>query len=135
MNHAEAVKSIPLQKSYETLKLLPITKKTIWRKLAVTLQDETRFISFEDIVYCKSTSNYTTIFTHDNKSYLCCKTLKEIASKLPEELFIRIHHSYVVNIHFITAVKKQKSEMEIDNRIMLPVSQSRKAGIYKLLHV
>ncbi|MEO7310467.1 MAG: LytTR family DNA-binding domain-containing protein [Chitinophagaceae bacterium] len=127
--------TIPIQKGYERLKLLQVPKKTQWRKLAITLSDEVRFIPFDDIIYCKSTSNYTTIFTTGDTSYLCCKTLKDIESKLPDDLFIRIHHSYLVNMHFITSLIKQKSELEIDNRLLLPISQTKKADMYKLFNL
>lgn len=125
--------AIPLKKNYGNLIAIPPVKKTLLRKLAVSLSDEVRFIAFEDIIYCKSTSNYTTIFTQDGKSCLCCKTLKDIEAKLPPDSFIRIHHSYLVNLNSITAFKKQSCELEIDNKLLLPVSRTHKMALYELL--
>ncbi len=68
--------------------------------------EEVRFIAFEDIIYCKSTNTYTTIFVSGGKSYLCCKILKEIETKLPGDQFSSIHQSYVVNLQCIVALKK-----------------------------
>ena len=97
------------------------------------MNDEVRFISFEEIIYCKSINNYTTVFIQGGKSYLCSKTLKDIESKLPSDVFFRIHHSYLVNLQSITALKKQSCEVEIENKLMLPVSRTQKTALYELL--
>ena len=127
--------AFPLQKSYDPLRVLQAPRKIQWKKLAIKLGDEIRFIPFEDIIYCKSVNNYTTVFIQGDKSFLCCKTLKDIESKLPADLFIRIHHSYLVNLHFITSLKKQDCELEINNKLLLPVSRSKKTEMYKLFNV
>ncbi|MES2774428.1 MAG: LytTR family DNA-binding domain-containing protein [Bacteroidota bacterium] len=133
MEISTSATAIPLRKSYGNLKAIPAPKKLLLKKLAVALSDETRFIDFEDIVYCKADNNYTTVFTKCGKSYLCCKTLKDIEAKLPADNFIRIHHSYLVNLQSITALKKQSCELEIDNRLLLPVSRTQKTALYELL--
>jgi len=88
--------------------------------------DEIRFIPFDDIVYCSAQINYTKIFTRDGKSFLCSKTLKDIENKLPGEDFLRIHHSHLVNLNDITALKKQDGKLEISNEILLPYSRNMK---------
>ncbi len=133
MDISTSAVAIPLKKNYGKLKAIPPIKKSLLKKLAVSLSDEVRFIAFEDIIYCRSNSNYTTIFTQDGNHYLCCKTLKDIESKLPPDNFIRIHHSYLVNLQSITAFKKQSCELEIDNKLLLPVSRSHKTMLYELL--
>jgi two-component system, LytTR family, response regulator len=132
MSNIKQIAAVPLQ---GLLKLLPLNKKINWKKLAVTNLDEIRFIPFDDIIYCKSINNYTTVFVQNGKSYLCCKTLKEIASNLPEKQFVRIHHSYLVNIQCITALKKHNNELELNNAISLPISRTQKTSLYYLLGV
>ncbi|MES2776034.1 MAG: LytTR family DNA-binding domain-containing protein [Bacteroidota bacterium] len=112
---------IPLKKVTDRVKE---PARPLWRKLAITTLDEVRFIAFDDIAYCKSTNNYTTVFLRDGRSYLCCKTLKDIEAKLPGDAFLRIHHSYLVNLQSITALKRQTSELELDDKIWLPVSRT-----------
>ena len=123
---------VSFQKTYATLKLMDIPKKMHWEKLAVNCNDELRFIPFVDILYCKSSSNYTHIFRKDGSSHLCCKTLKDIALKLPEDQFVRIHHSYLVNLQYITALKKQAGELELNDSFILPVSRSYKTALFQL---
>jgi two-component system LytT family response regulator len=105
---------------------MPALKKINWQKLAVHTMDEIRFIPFDDIVYCSAQINYTKIFTRDGKSFLCSKTLKDIENKLPGEVFLRIHHSHLVNLNDITALKKQDGKLEISNEILLPYSRNMK---------
>jgi len=161
MNISTPASTIPLQKSFGSLKALPAPvapvhvltnrnlhplkeidredtnhgKRVSWKKLAVAMTDETRFIPFEDIVYCMSTSNYTTIFIRGGTSYLCCKTLKDIEAKLPSDTFIRIHQSYLVNLHCITSLKKNTGELEIENKLLLPISRYKKTELYELFNL
>ena len=132
MSNIKQAQAVPLR---GLLKLLPPHKKTQWKKLAVANLDETRFIPFDEIMYCKSINNYTTVFVQNGKSYLCCKTLKETASSLPDNQFVRIHRSYLVNIQCISALKKHDNELELNNTISLPISRTQKTSLYYLLGV
>ena len=125
----------PLSERYDTFKVLQVSKKMPFKKLAITVNDEVRFIAFEDIIYCKSTSNYTTIFTRSDKSYLCSKTLKDVESKLPQDHFFRIHQSYLVNLQSIVALKKNCCEVELENHLHVPFSVNKKLELYKLLGI
>lgn len=116
------------------LRIIPPGKRNNWQKLAVTGIDEIRFLSWNDIIYCRSVSNYTTIFTRQGRSFTCCKTLKDIESRLPAEMFIRIHASYLVNMQDITALKgRGKLEVEVNNGIVLPVSRLKRKALQTTL--
>lgn len=110
-----------------------VSKKVNWQKLAVHTLDEIRFIPFDEILYCSAQTNYTKIFTRNGKSFLCSKTLKEIEKSLPDEDFIRIHHSHLVSIKDITALKRQEGVLEIDHQILLPYSRSMKKMLLAFL--
>ncbi|MES2774411.1 MAG: LytTR family DNA-binding domain-containing protein [Bacteroidota bacterium] len=127
--------TIPLQERSDAFKVLQVFKKIPIKKLAIAVNEEVRLIAFEDILYCKSTSNYTTIFTRSDKSYLCSKTLKEVESKLPQDIFFRIHQSYIVNLQCIVSLKKQCCELELENQLHIPFSVTKKSELYKLLGI
>ena len=114
---------------------MPASKKIAWKKLAVSTSNEVRFIPFEAIIYCKATSNYTTVYVQGGTSYLCCKTLKDVEARLPADMFIRIHHSYLVNLHCITSLKKNTGELEIENKLLLPISRNKKMELYELFNL
>lgn len=56
-----------------------------------------------DILYMEADRNYSRIFTN-NKEYLLAITLKSIEEKLPLDLFVRIHRSYIINLAHIDEV-------------------------------
>ena len=60
-------------------------------------------IIITDILYIEADRNYSRIFT-GNKEYLLSITLKLIEEKLPGNLFLRIHRSYLINISHIEEV-------------------------------
>lgn len=122
--------ALTLNKSTDFLRVLPVSKKNILQKLPVFSNDEIRFIPFSDILYCSSKSNYTNIHTRDGVSYLSCKTLKVIEQMLPTEKFIRTHHSYLVQLSAITALKKHTQEIELLNKVLVPFSRTLRSELY-----
>jgi len=64
-------------------------------------------IAVQDILYLEAMRDYTRIATAE-KQYLVLTTLSGIIEKLPPDIFIRIHRSYVVNKQNIDSVLKNK---------------------------
>ena len=84
------------------------------------------FVNKQDIIYCKSDSNYTHIYTTD-KEILVSKTLKSIQQLLPEDDFLRVHHSFLVNLsHLKEYSRKDGGFVILSNNKKISVSNSRK---------
>jgi len=60
-------------------------------------------ILIKDIYYFEADRNYCKIYSRDRECLLVM-TLKEIDGKLPEEHFLRIHRSYIVNLMHVDEV-------------------------------
>ncbi|MFT4833137.1 MAG: DNA-binding LytR/AlgR family response regulator [Psychroserpens sp.] len=60
-------------------------------------------IIIKDIQYIEAERNYSRIYCCD-KSFLLVITLKDLDKKLPQEHFIRIHRSYVINLSQVDEV-------------------------------
>lgn len=58
------------------------------------------YIRKSDIVYVKSDSNYSTIYSEESEKVVSC-TLKECERMLGGLPFLRIHRSYIVNLDYI----------------------------------
>lgn len=80
-----------------------------------------------EIIYIESMSNYVVIHTSQRK-YMVYLTFKGIEEKLPGELFLRIHKSYIVNIQAIDAI--DASEISIGT-LKLPLGKSYRDEIIK----
>ena len=68
--------------------------------LVIRNNKEEHYIKCEDINYLKAEGRYTLIMKINNKGkkYLYCKSLSALEKDLPDN-FIRIHHSYIINLH------------------------------------
>jgi hypothetical protein len=59
-------------------------------------------VRFEDIIYVKAKRGYIQIVC-EQKTFLVMNTLTEVKKFLPDELFCRIHHSYIVALWRVKA--------------------------------
>lgn len=74
--------------------------------MVLRLQEGYQVIRFESLMYCQSDKGYTTFYTDTKKSYIASKPIKEFEGQLPEEMFVRTHQSYVVNLQFVDKYDK-----------------------------
>lgn len=88
-------------------------------------------IKLSDIKWIKSEGNYLDIFCISSK-YLVRLSLKEFLSNLPEDTFIQIHRSYIVNIHFVDAFGHRM--IKIGNTY-IPIGQSYVENIQNKLKI
>jgi two-component system LytT family response regulator len=68
-----------------------------------------RFIKISSISFIEPVGNYTRIFTIDGKHCLVLKTLKQWEEELPENHFVRIHRSSIVNIEHVDHIEKDSN--------------------------
>ncbi len=83
-------------------------------------------IYFADIFYIKSESNYV-FFNLQEKRITSLLSLKDLITKLPSN-FIRIHRSYIVNMHRIDYISTD--ELSI-NQMKLPIGSKYKEELMK----
>jgi DNA-binding LytR/AlgR family response regulator len=60
-------------------------------------------IIISDILYVEAERNYCRIYARD-KAYLLVMTLKDLDENLPEEHFLRVHRSFIINISKVDEV-------------------------------
>ena len=84
-------------------------------------------INIKDIYYIQADRNYSRIFSK-NRECLLVMTLKEIDDKLPDEHFLRIHRSYIVNLSHVDEVAGTHL---VVNRKAIPISKSLRTNLLK----
>jgi len=94
-------------------------------KLILRLQDSFQVIELKELLYCKSDKGYTTFYLSNGKNYMASKPLKDFESQLPEEIFVRTHQSYFVNINHIDNYNKKELVVLKDGQ-EIPVSIRKK---------
>lgn len=126
INFSEA-KIISLKSNYTKVS----QKYDLINKLIISSSEGYRFIEYHDIIRLESLSNYTKIFTVNNKSYIVSKTMKSILQKLPKLSFLRVHNSHVINVHEIELLSKDQIRMS-DNRYV-PISRNKRKMVLERL--
>ncbi|MBO5216665.1 MAG: LytTR family DNA-binding domain-containing protein [Alistipes sp.] len=77
-----------------------------------------------DIVYMESVGEYVRLHLTDDSTLTTLFRLKNMESALPDEKFMRIHRSYIINLSHIAGYTKGKVYM--DNREDLPIGANYK---------
>lgn len=90
-------------------------------------------INAEEVLYCESQSNYTLLYT-DQEKHLITRTLKEMEDQLKPYGFIRVHNSYLVNFSRIQKyVKGDGGYIVMSNGASLNVSKSRRKALLQAM--
>ncbi len=100
--------------------------KGVEKKRIILKTIESIFVLNEDdIIYCNSEGNYSTIFTTNMNKIVVSKSMKKIEELLSKKLFIRCHQSYLVNKNYIVRYDKQ-GKLIVSSNHEIPVSSRRK---------
>ncbi len=99
----------------------------------IFIKVDTRFVklNLDDILYLEANGDYV-VFKTANKGYIVHTTMKKINDKLPDNKFIKVHRSYIVNIDKIVDI--EDTTLLIDKKI-IPVSRSKKEDLMKSLNL
>lgn len=73
------------------------------KRLAYRNGSEIGFVDFKEIVFIEKIQNKTIIHTR-KREIETYESLNSIYEKLDQEIFIRTHRSYIVNINFIKKI-------------------------------
>ena len=68
-----------------------------------------RFIKISSISFIEPVGNYSKIVTNEGKHCLVLKTLKQWQEELPDNNFVRIHRSSIVNIEHVERIEKKSN--------------------------
>lgn len=91
------------------------------------------FVPFKDIIRLEASSNYTMIYTIDNK-YFVSKTLNEYRQCLPDTLFLCPHRSHLVNKSFISTLSyEQTTHLTMTDGSTVMVSRDKVKEIKRML--
>lgn len=83
-------------------------------------------VNLEDILFIKALSDYVIIKTTSGKYITLC-TMKDMVKNLPDEIFVRSHRSFIVNLDKITSVRGSNIEIaDRDMRFSVPIGRAYK---------
>lgn len=112
--------------SYDITSMLT-TKNRKLTKMPTQLGSDIHFIELNKILYFAADNIYTKFYTKTKEHYSFFM-ISEIEEKLPEDTFIRIHRSFIINVNYIEKVVKRDGSFYVILKFTgaeLSVSRSR----------
>lgn len=83
-----------------------------------------RRINFNDILYIEGLKDYIKVYTTgEDKPILSLNSIKSLEQKLPENKFMRVHRSFIVNLDRIETIERSRI---IFGKVYIPVSDQYK---------
>lgn len=110
-----------------------LNKKDGFEKIAVPTAEGYELIPADQVVRCEADDNYTHFYLLGKTKITACRTLKEIETQLQDySFFIRVHHSYIVNLNAIVKyVRGEGGYLVMNDGSIVNVSRHRKAALLK----
>lgn len=103
-------------------------------KITIPDKDGQTFISLEKIIYIEASSNYSNIHLEDGTTNLVTMTLKHMHQKLNDERFVRVHHSFIINMdHVFQYIKSEGGYLVMTDQSKIPISRSKRSEIKEII--
>lgn len=104
---------------------------TVGEDLYINIDRRLIKLKYDEILLIEAKGDYINIKT-ETQEYLVHTTLKKIHAKLPEELFLQIHRSYIINFSKIIDIE--------DNSVLIaknvvPISRSNRPELMRRLNL
>ncbi len=111
-----------------------MNKEKEQHRIAIPSMEGLEFVATGNIIYLEAQSNYTNFYLINNKKITVAKTLKDFEDLLPASIFIRIHHSYIININCIEKyIKGDGGQVMMRNGVLLDVARRKKEEVLKII--
>ena len=92
------------------------------------------FIAIDDIVLCKADGSYTSFVLKSKNSLLVSKHLKEYENLLADQLFMRVHNSYLINLREVKKyIKSDGGYIIMSNDMHVSLSPRKKDDLIEAM--
>ena len=81
-------------------------------------------LNMGDVLYIESMGDFSKICILGNKSHMVLISLKNLEKQLPENIFMRVHKQYIINVLHIKNIAV--AEIKLSNNSVIPLSSAYK---------
>jgi two-component system, LytTR family, response regulator len=108
-------------------------KESGFTKIAVPTFEGFELVPIDQVIRCEADDNYTHLHLKNKNKITACRTLKEMEEQLQDfPSFIRVHHSYIVNLNEVTKyIRGEGGYLILSDGATVNVSRSRKDSLMK----
>ena len=108
--------------------------KVVVNKIAIPTIEGLQMVPVESIIRCEADRNYTNLFLKNKGKITASRNLKDLEEMLEDYSFVRVHHSYVVNLNEVEKyIKGEGGYLIMSDKTTVDVSRSRKEILLKRL--
>jgi two-component system LytT family response regulator len=105
----------------------PIKSEDTNKRIIVNTAEETFFLKTKNIVQVSGAGNYCIYHMVNGKQIVASYVLKKASETLPENSFIRVHNSSIINVQFIEKISKTDgAAIVMKDGSRIPISRRRK---------
>lgn len=117
--------------------LLTSLKETSKNKILIHSKAGIESIDTNDIVVLESVSNYTHLHLSNAREIVSSKTMRDFETLLCKNNgnFMRVHHSYIINLHKVVRYIKSSEDLIMNNDQKVPIAKSKKDDFVKWLNL
>jgi two-component system LytT family response regulator len=114
--------------------LIEHLQKKQTKLLTIPTSEGLQFIDIDKIIYLEASDNYSNIYLSPNQKFLVSRTLKDFEELLPADIFIRIHHSSIINKFFVDKyIRGEGGQVVMRNGSVLDVSKRKKSDFLQAI--
>lgn len=97
------------------------------KKICLSTSEGLEFIDIENITYCEANGSYTNFNIKPNVKLIVSKNLKEYENLLADHNFMRVHNSFLINLHEVKKfVKSEGGYILMNDDTQIAISQSKR---------
>lgn len=111
-----------LRKAKQTIRLQQLQRQLDSSSLTIRCDGKTEILQTSDILLLESLKDYVRIMTRDGRSRTVLGTLTNFEEQLPTSDFMRIHRSYIINVHEIQEIGS--SQIRLSSGTSVPVGKT-----------
>jgi two-component system LytT family response regulator len=105
------------------------------RLLGIAAVDKIEVLDIDAIVYIQADGRYTHFYLIDGTKKTASKNLGEYEKILPIQNFVRVHHSYMVNMNYVKSIQKTDGYFVqlFKSDKVIPIAKRKQDTIIKFL--
>ena len=93
-------------------------------------------LNTSEILYLEADGKYTVFYMSDNTKKVVSKNIGEYEKTLPDSIFFRIHHKYIVNLKKVLKINRSDGNYcQLLNGKTLSIAKRRQEELRKFLNL
>ncbi len=104
------------------------------KRIALPVKGGYKFLELSSIIRLEGSGSYTYLHTETGKRLLMSSRIGCFENQLPKRQFIRVHQSHIVQVNFITELRKgSEFYLILSNKEKIPVAKRRLGYVEQIL--